>query len=231
MHPLDSPDAERSRRGAVIAILLAAIGAAAAIGLALFSLSNPSTPSTRTAASSGARSAQSSAQSSDPPAAPPHDRSSARDGAIGPDDGIVPDGTTVFDDGVPAIDGLDAGLLEALREAATDAAADGVEFAVNSGWRSAAYQEQLLGDAVAEYGSEEEAAKWVATPETSAHVSGDAVDLGAAAAAWLSEHGARYGLCQIYANESWHYELRPEAVRRGCPAMREDAAQDSPRRG
>ena len=25
-------------------------------------------------------------------------------------------------------------------------------------------------------------------------------------------------LCQIYSNESWHYELRPEAIDHGCPA-------------
>ena len=110
-------------------------------------------------------------------------------------------------------------LLGALRQAATDAADDGVEFFVDSGWRSPEYQEQLLREAVSKYGSEEEAARWVATPNTSAHVSGDAVDIGPAdAAAWLSEHGAAYGLCQIYGNEPWHYELRPEAVDHGCPA-------------
>ncbi|HET9737332.1 MAG TPA: D-alanyl-D-alanine carboxypeptidase family protein, partial [Solirubrobacteraceae bacterium] len=60
-----------------------------------------------------------------------------------------------------------------------------------SGWRSPQYQEQLLHGAVSEYGSEEEAARWVATAETSAHVSGDAVDIGPSdATAWLSEHGA-----------------------------------------
>ena len=59
----------------------------------------------------------------------------------------------------------------------------------------------------------------MATPDTSPHVSGDAVDIGPAdAAAWLSEHGAEYGLCQIYGNEPWHYELRPEAVDAGLPA-------------
>jgi hypothetical protein len=57
------------------------------------------------------------------------------------------------------------------------------------------------------------AARWVATPTASAHVSGDAADIGPpAAAAWLSLHGAAYALCQIYANEPWHYDLRPEAV-------------------
>ena len=56
-------------------------------------------------------------------------------------------------------------------------------------------------------------------PDTSPHVSGDAVDIGPSdATAWLSEHGAGYGLCQIYGNEPWHYELRPEAVDHGCPS-------------
>ena len=118
-------------------------------------------------------------------------------------------------------------LLGALRQAATDAADDGVEFVVDSGWRSPEYQEQLLREAVSKYGSEAEAARWVATPNTSAHVSGDAVDIGpSGAAAWLSEHGAAYGLCQIYGNEPWHYELRPEAIAHGCPPMYADPTHD-----
>src|SRR5690606_30881637 len=110
---------------------------------------------------------------------------------------------------------------------ATDAADDGVELVVNSGWRSPEHQEQLLREAVAKYGSEEEAARWVATPTNSAHVSGDAVDIGPlAATAWLSEHGAEYGLCQIYRNVSWHFELRPKAIDRGCPTMYADPTHD-----
>ena len=98
---------------------------------------------------------------------------------------------------------------------------------VDSGWRSPAYQERLLHEAVWKYGSEEEAARWVATPNTSAHVSGAAVDIGpSGAAAWLSDHGAAYGLCQVYANEPWHYELRSDAAGRGCPPMYADAAHD-----
>jgi zinc D-Ala-D-Ala carboxypeptidase len=58
-------------------------------------------------------------------------------------------------------------------------------------------------------------------------VSGDAVDIGPSdATAWLSEHGAEYGLCQIYGNERWHYELRSEAVDQGCPAMYADPTDD-----
>jgi len=146
---------------------------------------------------------------------------------LGEADGAVPSGTSVFDDGVPGVAKLDPALLGALRRAATDAAAEGVQFVVDSGWRSRAYQEQLLDQAVSQYGSREEAARWVATPNTSAHVSGDAVDIGpTAAAAWLSAHGAAYGLCQIYGNEPWHYELRPEAVAHGCPSMYADPTQD-----
>src|ERR687891_727879 len=119
---------------------------------------------------------------------------------------------------------VSAALIGALREAATDAAGDGVEFFIDSGWRSPEYQEQLLREAVSKYGSEQEAARWVATADTSAHVSGDAVDIGHSdATAWLSEHGADYGLCQIYGNEPWHYELRLEALDHGCPPMHADA--------
>jgi D-alanyl-D-alanine carboxypeptidase len=147
--------------------------------------------------------------------------------ALGEADGAVPDGATVFDDEIPGVANVDEALLGALRQAATDAAGDGVEFLVESGWRSPEYQEQLLHEAVSEYGSEEEAARWVATPETSAHVSGDAVDIGPFdATAWLSEHGAEYGLCQIYGNEPWHYELRLEAIDSGCPHMYPDPTHD-----
>lgn len=148
-------------------------------------------------------------------------------GALGEADGAVPGGVTVFDDETPAVANLDPDLRGALRQAATDAADDEVEFFVNSGWRSPEYQQHLLHEAVSKYGSEEAAARWVATPDTSAHVPGDAVDIGHSdATAWLSAHGAEYGLCQIYSNEPWHYELRPEAIDRGCPPMYADPTHD-----
>lgn len=150
-----------------------------------------------------------------------------RRSAPGEADGTVPDSVTVLDDEIPAVANLDSDLLGALRQAATDAADDGIEFFVNSGWRSPEYQEQLLHEAILKYGSEEEAARWVATPNTSAHVSGNAVDIGPSdAAVWLSKHGAKYGLCQIYSNEPWHYELRPQAIDRGCPPLYLDPTQD-----
>ncbi|HEX8102770.1 MAG TPA: D-alanyl-D-alanine carboxypeptidase family protein [Solirubrobacteraceae bacterium] len=154
-----------------------------------------------------------------PPSAPPH--------PLGEADGAVPDGTTVFDDRVPGVARLDPALLAALRRAAADAAGEGVTLLVDSGWRSRAYQRHLLDEATAKYGSRQEAARWVASPGTSAHVSGGAVDVGpAAAAAWLARRGAAYGLCRIYGNEPWHYELRPQARERGCPPTYPDPTHD-----
>ena len=196
----------RRIRVAGLLVVVAAIGAA--LGDRLPASSSP-TPSSSSSSST---------------ASPSHVIRRENRGPLGEADGAVPDGTTVFDDGVPGVANLDPDLLGALRRAATDAAHDGVELVVDSGWRSAKYQRQLLREAVLKYGSEQEAARWVAAPNRSAHVSGDAVDIGPpAAAAWLYAHGAQYGLCRIYANEPWHYELRPDAADHGCPAMYADA--------
>jgi zinc D-Ala-D-Ala carboxypeptidase len=199
----------RIRRIRVAGLLVVIAAIAAALGDQL----PASSPSTATSPTDVPRSEHRSA---------PGER-----GALGEADGAIPDGTTVFDDDIPGVANLDPALLGALRRAATDAASDGVEFYVDSGWRSPEYQEQLLREAVLKYGSEAEASRWVATPGASAHVSGDAVDIGpSGAAAWLSEHGAEYGLCQIYGNERWHYERRPEAIDHGCPAMYADPTHD-----
>ncbi len=144
-------------------------------------------------------------------------------------DGVIRDGDqpTAFDTDRVAVANLDPALLEALQRAASDAAASGVSIVVNSGWRSPALQQHLLDEAVVSYGSIEEAARWVATPETSLHVSGDAVDLGPLPAIdWLTRHGSAYGLCQIYGNETWHFELRPDAVDDGCPEMYTNPSED-----
>jgi D-alanyl-D-alanine carboxypeptidase len=182
----------------------------------------------------GYRSFAASSSSATPPVAAekllghrPHDSLHGDRHGPGRADGVVPDGVTVFDDGYPAVANLDPALLGALRQAATDAGGEGVEFYLHSGWRSPEYQERLLDEAISKYGSQEEAARWVATPNRSAHVSGDAVDIEPSdATAWLSEHGAEYGLCQIYGNEPWHYELRPIAIDHGCPPMYADPTHD-----
>jgi len=213
----------RIRRIRVAGVLAVIAAIAAALGYQ----SATSSPSTAATSIEGARGERPRARG-DAPGPPPGGATvRERRGALGEADGAVPDDTTVFDDEVPGVANLDPALLGALRRAATDAAGAGVEFHVDSGWRSPEYQEQLLREAVSKYGSEREAARWVASPNTSAHVSGDAVDIGpSGAAAWLSEYGAAYGLCPIYGNEPWHYELRRDAIDHGCPPTYADPTHD-----
>ncbi|MBN9613110.1 MAG: M15 family metallopeptidase [Actinobacteria bacterium] len=142
-------------------------------------------------------------------------------------DGVLPDGTTVFDTRLPGVDRLHPELSAALRAAAEQASVESIEIRVTSGWRSKKYQRQLQRDAIAEYGSETEAARWVSSPDRSAHVTGNAVDLAPYEATyWLEQNGAAFGLCRIYANENWHFELRPEAAQQGCPEMYADPTEN-----
>lgn len=128
-----------------------------------------------------------------------------------------------FDMGDPAISGLDPALLSAVQQATTAASADGVWITVTSGWRSPEFQQWLLDDAVAAYGSPAAARRFVQTPEQSRHVLGRAVDLGGPGAdQWLSGNAARFGLCRIYANEPWHFELADPVA--GCPPLLPDAS-------
>lgn len=142
------------------------------------------------------------------------------------DDGSLPDGAGPHDD-YPGITTLDPDLLAAVRAASDDAAAEGVTVQINAGWRSAAYQQRLIDEAIETYGGWGEAKRWVATVEGSAHTSGEAVDIGDFdAAAWFQENGAHYDLCQIFDNEAWHFELRPGAATDGCPRKYWDASDD-----
>lgn len=43
---------------------------------------------------------------------------------------------------------------------------------------------------------------------------------------WLARRGAEFGLCRVYANEPWHFELRPEATEGGCPPQYPDPSHD-----
>ncbi|MDM4790297.1 M15 family metallopeptidase [Pseudomonas aeruginosa] len=142
-------------------------------------------------------------------------------------EGAASNNITVFDSSAPTVANLNPNLRNALRRASIDAAMSGVTIYISSGWRSPEHQQQLFDQAVKKYGSKKQAARWVATVSTSSHVAGDAADVGhASAITWLSEHGAKYGLCEIYRNEPWHYELRPAAAAHGCPPQYADPTRD-----
>jgi D-alanyl-D-alanine carboxypeptidase len=140
--------------------------------------------------------------------------------------GWMPDDRTLspFDESNPVIGWLDPLLLKAIQDAARSAAAEGVELKVTSGWRSKGFQQRLFDDAVRTYGSVDIAKQLVASPDTSMHVVGKAVDIGAVDAdEWLIRNGSRFGLCQIYANEIWHFELAADADG-NCPPLKTNAA-------
>ena len=140
--------------------------------------------------------------------------------------GYLPDGTTLspFDTSSQILLRLDPLLLNAIRDAARSAQTQGITITITSGWRSKGFQQRLFDDAVRRYGSVEIAQQFVASPEASRHVVGEAVDIaGNGASDWLIRNGAQFGLCQIYANENWHFELATDGNGR-CPPLRPNAA-------
>ena len=140
--------------------------------------------------------------------------------------GYLPDGRMLspFDVTNPVIGWLDPELLAAVQSAARDARNGGVDVQITSGWRTKGFQRRLFDDGVRTYGSVEAAQKFVASAETSQHVVGKAVDVGPVEAdSWMIRNGSRFGLCQIYANEIWHFELVADGSGR-CPPLRPNAA-------
>lgn len=134
------------------------------------------------------------------------------------------DASSPFDVADPTVGRLDPALLSAVQRATSAAAAEGITMTITSGWRSPEFQQQLLDDAIHTYGSYDAARRYVQTPQHSKHVTGQAVDIGDQAAdRWLIANGARFGLCQIYANELWHFELAADA-QGACPPLLATAA-------
>jgi D-alanyl-D-alanine carboxypeptidase len=125
----------------------------------------------------------------------------------------------VVPNGVGDVEHLRPAMQRAVDRAIAAAAQEGVELRVTSGWRSSDKQQRLYDDAVAKYGSSAAARAWVLPPEESEHVRGWAVDVGPEEGArWLRSNGVRFGLCQRYDNEPWHFERLAAAKGSDCPA-------------
>lgn len=119
---------------------------------------------------------------------------------------------------------LDGDLQHRFSRAGQAANADDVDLWITSGWRSAEEQQRLFDAAVEQYGSVEEASRWVMEPMVSAHVRGLAIDVGPPEGAqWLAQHGSEFGLCRVYLNEPWHFEplVEPGGT---CPDLLTDAS-------
>jgi hypothetical protein len=122
----------------------------------------------------------------------------------------------------PTATGLRPGLVRAVAKARAAAKRAGLPLVVNSGYRTFTTQARMYDAAVRRYGSARIARRWVLPAQESTHVRGLAVDLGTpATAAWLTRHGAAFGLCRAYGDEPWHFEYRPDwvtAFHGRCPA-------------
>lgn len=99
---------------------------------------------------------------------------------------------------------------------------------ISSAYRSPEVQAGLWQNALAKYGNEAEARRWVAPPGHSQHNHGNAVDLKFAspeAQAWTHQHAGEYGLNFPLGNEAWHIEL---ASARGSQPAHIQVAQTQP---
>lgn len=123
------------------------------------------------------------------------------------------------------IEGLDGSFTNNLAALFQDAPFEGL--GVLSGARSNDRQQVLWDQALAKYGSEAEARKWVAPPGRSQHNHGRAVDVsynGQSLARapkevvdWVHTNAGKYGLNFPLANENWHIE--PIGARGGGTAI------------
>lgn len=122
-------------------------------------------------------------------------------------------GGTSSNEGIDKLDAEFRGNLEAMFAAAKREL--GGDLQIYSGYRSVERQAELFNAAVAKYGSETAARKWVAPPGSSQHNYGKAVDLryngtrlgsGSQIDGWISQNAARFNLTRPMSYEPWHLE-------------------------
>ena len=110
------------------------------------------------------------------------------------------------------LDGLTPATLAAFEAARAEALwRYGVLIGLTDGYRDARAQARLLADTVRRTGSLSLALQWTLPPHESRHVLGTALDVRPIEGArWLERYGFRYHLYQVYDNEWWHFEYRPD---------------------
>jgi LAS superfamily LD-carboxypeptidase LdcB len=96
----------------------------------------------------------------------------------------------------------------------------GLPLVLNSGYRSAAYQQRIFDCWVQQLGSPQAARQYALPANQSAHVAGYAMDIAPpSSATWLEASAGKYGLCRRYVNEPWHFEYQASYKTKGCPAL------------
>ncbi|MDI2126374.1 D-alanyl-D-alanine carboxypeptidase family protein [Yinghuangia seranimata] len=148
--------------------------------------------------------------------------SASASGSKSPGSKTDDDGDGITDDpGAKDPSKLNPDVRTAWGQVKTAMAADGITLTLNSGKRSYQHQQDLWNKEVRDKGSEEAARMRVLPPGESSHVKGFAIDVDPAAAQnWLKTKGAPYGWCQMYTNESWHFEYQAKYKTDGCPGLK-----------
>ena len=114
--------------------------------------------------------------------------------------------------------GLNPQFATAVDRMVQEAAQQGIDLTITSGYRSPELQATLWENALAKYGDPEIADNWVARPGHSMHNKGLAVDFAAAGggllrdansreAQWIKQNAPRFGLAVPLSNEPWQVEL------------------------
>ena len=115
-----------------------------------------------------------------------------------------------FSGDLSKLNGMNPDMIAKMKAASQEA---GMKIPITSGFRSQEKQDQLRKEAIAKYGSEQAASKWVA--KTSIHTTGNAADIGgadkSAAQFWkdnpkLAEAMEKQGLYRPLGHEAWHWE-------------------------
>ena len=137
-----------------------------------------------------------------------------------------------------AISGLDPRFASSVWDMLQAAEADGLNLRITSAYRSPEVQARLWENALAKYGSEQAARKWVAPPGKSKHNKGVAVDFAGPGgllrdanspeAQWIAANAARFGLDVPMSWEPWQVEM---AGARGQAPQNALAGQMTPETG
>ena len=127
----------------------------------------------------------------------------------------------------PNVNGLNRNFASSMRDMLLDMPEDlRGQVRITSAARTRERQTELWNDAIAKYGSEAAASRWVARPGGTTHETGVAADLQASPAArrWMHSNASRFGLHFPLAHEPWH--LEPISARRNGRVVSQADSED-----
>lgn len=128
----------------------------------------------------------------------------------------------------PNVDGLNRSFASSMRDMLLDMPQElRAQVRITSAARTTERQAQLWNEAMAKYGNETAASRWVARPGGSTHETGLAIDIqtrSESARRWMHSNASRFGLQFPLAHEPWHIE--PISARRNGRVVSQADSED-----